>query len=271
MAKADFCFTFYDGDAAREMAHMNRLERGGYMDLIIQQRQRGHLSLDFIKKILGKDFESVWSAIEITLIKDEEGNYFIEWLENSEIKAKKQSRHQSENGKKGGRGNKKESETKPIQSQIKPNESKIKPLGDGDGDGDGFGNTEKGGVVEKTIIGEVVELWQQSGLTVETSEAKDIRELCEKILNIKDVAQADELKRHELLGVMEKIISWVKSDNNIKYYGSLKSINNNFSKIINAIKNNGKSTKQTKRTGEGSSPDELAEVVRRRFSNQPQV
>ena len=41
--------------------------------------------------ILGKDFESVWGAIEITLIKDEEGNYFIEWLENSEIKAKKQS------------------------------------------------------------------------------------------------------------------------------------------------------------------------------------
>ena len=147
MAKADFCFTFYDGDAAREMAHMNRLERGGYMDLIIQQRQRGHLSLDFIKKILGKDFESVWSAIEITLIKDEEGNYFIEWLENSEIKAKKQSRHQSENGKKGGRGNKKESETKPIQSQIKPNESKIKPLGDEDGDGDevkdvSFGKSE---------------------------------------------------------------------------------------------------------------------------------
>ena len=270
MAKADFCFTFYDGDAAREMAHMNRLERGGYMDLIIQQRQRGHLSVDFIKKILGKDFESVWSAIEITLIKDEEGNYFIEWLENSEIKAKKQSRHQSENGKKGGRGNKKESETKPIQSQIKPNESKIKPLGDGDGDENEivFGNTEKGGVGEKTIIGEVIEQWQQSGLTVDTSEAKDIRELCEKILNIKDISQADEQKRHELLGVMQKIISWVKSENNIKYYGSLKSINNNFSKIINSLKNG---TKQTKRTGEGSSPDELAEIVRRRFSDKQKV
>lgn len=126
-------------------------------------------------------------------------------------------------------------------------------------------------ISEKTIIGEVIDQWQQSGLTVEISEANHIRELCEKILNIKDIAQADELKRHELLGVMQKIISWVKSENNIKYYGSLKSINNNFSKIINSIKNNGKSTKQTKRTGEGSSPDELAEVVRRRFSNQPQV
>jgi hypothetical protein len=99
-------------------------------------------------------------------------------------------------------------------------------------------------ISEKTIIGEVIDQWQQSGLTVEISEAKDIRELCEKILNIKDISQADEQKRHELLGVMQKIISWVKSENNIKYYGSLKSINNNFSKIINSIKNNGKSTQK---------------------------
>lgn len=123
-------------------------------------------------------------------------------------------------------------------------------------------------ISEKTIIGEVIDQWQQSGLTVETSEAKDIRELCEKILNIKDISQADEQKRHELLGVMQKIISWVKSENNIKYYGSLKSINNNFSKIINSLKNG---TKQTKRTGEGSSPDELAEIVRRRFSDKQKV
>ena len=44
MAKADFCFTYYDGDATRDMAHMNRLERGAYTDVVIQQRQRGHLS-----------------------------------------------------------------------------------------------------------------------------------------------------------------------------------------------------------------------------------
>lgn len=106
-------------------------------------------------------------------------------------------------------------------------------------------------ISEKTIIGEVIEQWQQSGLTVDTSEAKDIRELCEKILNIKDISQADEQKRHELLGVMQKIISWVKSENNIKYYGSLKSINNNFSKIINSLKNG---TKQTK------SPHQLREM-----------
>ena len=106
-------------------------------------------------------------------------------------------------------------------------------------------------ISEKTIIGEVIDQWQQSGLVSEIGEAKDIRELCEKILNIKDISQADEQKRHELLGVMQKIISWVKSENNIKYYGSLKSINNNFSKIINSLKNG---TKQTK------SPHQLREM-----------
>ncbi len=39
MAKEDFCFTYYDGDAARDMAHMNRLERGAYTDVIISQRK----------------------------------------------------------------------------------------------------------------------------------------------------------------------------------------------------------------------------------------
>lgn len=103
MAKEDFCFTYYDGDAARDMAHMNRLERGAYSDLIVSQRKFGHLRLSLIKKTLGNDFDDVWESLEIILKKDEEGKYYIEWLDNSVEKMKKQSCHQSNNGKKGGR------------------------------------------------------------------------------------------------------------------------------------------------------------------------
>ena len=56
MAKEDFCFTYYDGDAARDTTHMNRIERGAYHDLIISQRKFGHLTIDQVKKILGRDF-----------------------------------------------------------------------------------------------------------------------------------------------------------------------------------------------------------------------
>src|SRR5688572_20200338 len=96
MAKADFCFNFYDGDATRDMAHMNRLERGAYMDVMIQQRQRGHLSLDDLKKFLSKDFDAVWGALEWVMKKDAAGKFFIEWLETSEARAKTHSKIQKE-------------------------------------------------------------------------------------------------------------------------------------------------------------------------------
>lgn len=97
MAKADFCFNFYDGDATRDMAHMNRLERGAYMDIIIQQRQRGHLSIEDIKRFLSKDFDTVWGAIEWVMKKAPDGKFFVEWLQNSEVRAKEHSTKQKEN------------------------------------------------------------------------------------------------------------------------------------------------------------------------------
>lgn len=78
----DPAFLFYDGDAARDVSHMNRLERGCYFDLIQAQRKAGRMSEDFIKKILGKDFESCWESVKICLTYVDH-MYFIEWVENS--------------------------------------------------------------------------------------------------------------------------------------------------------------------------------------------
>jgi 5-methylcytosine-specific restriction endonuclease McrA len=83
VAKEDFCFTYYDGDAARDKAHMTRLERGAYDDIISAQRKRGHLSIDDIKRVLSKDFTECWPSLEWILKKDAEEKYFIEWVDNS--------------------------------------------------------------------------------------------------------------------------------------------------------------------------------------------
>jgi len=130
MAKADFCFTYYDGDAARDMAHMNRLERGAYSDIIISQRKFGHLTKDQIKKILGKDFDECFGAIELVLKRDENQRFFVEWLEFSEKKAKLHSKRQSEN---------RNGKTKNNQTITKqqPNSILVTPLGDGNGDDNG--------------------------------------------------------------------------------------------------------------------------------------
>lgn len=96
MAKKDFCFTYYDADAARDMAHMNRLERGAYGDIISAQRKRGHLSRDDIKKVLSGDFEACWPSLEWILETDETGKFFIEWVDKSIEDRKTHSKIQKE-------------------------------------------------------------------------------------------------------------------------------------------------------------------------------
>jgi hypothetical protein len=61
---------------------MNRTERGAYIDLVHAQKKFGRMSLEIIKKVLGRDFESCWGAIELILSKEEE-KFFIEWLDTS--------------------------------------------------------------------------------------------------------------------------------------------------------------------------------------------
>lgn len=129
MAKLDFCFTFYDGDATRETAHMNRLERGAYYDVLIQLRQRRRLSIDDIKKFLSRDFEAVWPALEWILKKDEDG-YYIEWLENSIQKSTKHSKKQSDNIKIRYQ---KEETTYQSNDLVVPKNNLVIPLGDGYG------------------------------------------------------------------------------------------------------------------------------------------
>ena len=92
----DPAFLFYDGDAARDVSHMNRLERGCYFDLIQAQRKFGRLSINLIKKILGKDFETCWEGVKICLSYDNH-MYYIIWLEDSTKKREKYSESRRKN------------------------------------------------------------------------------------------------------------------------------------------------------------------------------
>lgn len=90
----DPAFLFYDGDAARDVSHMNRLERGCYFDLIQAQRKFGGFTVEQIRKILGSDFENCWGAIEIILMRDEAGKFYIEWVRESMINRKEYAEKQ---------------------------------------------------------------------------------------------------------------------------------------------------------------------------------
>jgi hypothetical protein len=97
MAK-DPAFLFYDGDAARDVSHMNRLERGCYFDFVQAQKKFGPLTIESIQKILGKDFEECWPALNLILTYDNH-MYFIAWLKDSIEKRQKYSESRSKNKK----------------------------------------------------------------------------------------------------------------------------------------------------------------------------
>jgi hypothetical protein len=89
----DPAFLFYDADASRDVSHMNRLERGCYFDLMQAQKKFCGFTVEQARKILGKDFDFCWSALELILQK--EGNvYYIEWLRESMEKRAKNNETQ---------------------------------------------------------------------------------------------------------------------------------------------------------------------------------
>lgn len=97
MAK-DPAFLFYDGDAARDVSHMNRLERGAYFDFMQAQKKFGPLNIKAIQKILGRDFDSCWPAL-IMCLSCVNDMYFIAWLKDSIEKRQKYSEGRSKNRK----------------------------------------------------------------------------------------------------------------------------------------------------------------------------
>lgn len=83
MAKGkDPAFLFYPGDASDDTQFMNRLERGCYFDLLKAQKKHRKFSIHLIQKVLGRDFESCWPAIEL-ILKKEGDLYFIDWVHDS--------------------------------------------------------------------------------------------------------------------------------------------------------------------------------------------
>lgn len=228
MAKEDFCFTYYDGDAARDKAHLSRLERGAYDDLISAQRKRGHLSLDDIKKVLSKDFECCWPALEWILKKDEAGKYFIDWLEMSLVKMRKHSEKQKQNV------------TKRYQRPTKdlPNSTLVVPLEDGNGNE--YGNSSLGeGSEGEQIVPAMLQQFQSEFPKYFIHKNDDfpaLRSIAEKIqkeqkLSYSITENADKIRRR-----WGELIQHVKGDKHFVKY-SLSQINKHFQSIIQSSSN----------------------------------
>jgi uncharacterized protein YdaU (DUF1376 family) len=78
MAK-DPAFLFYPGDYVAGTMYLDFECKGAYMDLLMLQFQKDHMSLHMIKQVLGHRFEHIWSLISDKFI-EKDGKYWNERL-----------------------------------------------------------------------------------------------------------------------------------------------------------------------------------------------
>lgn len=263
MAKEDFCFTYYDGDAARDKAHLDRLSRGAYDDIISAQRKFGHLTLDAIKRVLGSDFEKCWPPIEWIMKVDEEGKYYIEWLNNSVEKmraaAKKQKEKVDEYWAKK-KGEKYHGNTTEI-PRYKKNDTVDIPLEDGNGYGNIKDKEEenKGGMGEEgeeekgttklndtLLVPRMMTTWKAAAKTYPIDIDKDYPALqslarflfAQENINY-DVSNSDSIG--QILTIWQGLASYIASHDFFRKY-SLKQVDSHIQSIIQDYHNGKQNT-----------------------------
>lgn len=103
MAK-DPAFLFYPGDYVTGTMHLDFECKGAYIDLLMLQFNKGHMTLDMIKHMLGHKFEHIWAQIEDKFKTD--GKYY--W--NARLKSEKEKRVKYSESRQNNRNSKKENQ-----------------------------------------------------------------------------------------------------------------------------------------------------------------
>lgn len=87
MAK-DPAFLFYPGDWLGGTIGMTFEEKGAYIELLMLQFNRGHMTEDMIAHVLGQRFGQIWMKLKDKFQKDDEGMFFNARLDEEKDKRK---------------------------------------------------------------------------------------------------------------------------------------------------------------------------------------
>jgi len=79
--RKDFAFLFYVNDWAGGTMGMNRIQRGGYLDLLLYQFNNTCFSLDEARGVLGDDFDIVWRVAERKFTLNSNNMYYNEKMQ----------------------------------------------------------------------------------------------------------------------------------------------------------------------------------------------
>jgi len=86
----DPAFLFYPSDWMGGTMTMSRAQKGAYIDLLMCQFNQGHMTIEDIKIILGKDFDTMWEQkLKFKFRCNKNGLYYNERLEEEKEKRQK--------------------------------------------------------------------------------------------------------------------------------------------------------------------------------------
>lgn len=84
----DPAFLFYPNDYIGGTMGMTFEQKGAYIELLMTQFNRGHMTSHMIGQVLGQHSGQLWDTIKDKFIQDEEGLYYNARLEIEQIKRK---------------------------------------------------------------------------------------------------------------------------------------------------------------------------------------
>lgn len=265
MAREDFCFTWYDGDAARDMQHMNRLARGAYYDLVSFQRKVGPFTIDQARGILNKDFEECWPVVSLILKQDGEGKYFIEWVVTSMNRTRKNSKTNKERVAEywrkvvageiihNARGKKNQLNTENIPRNNSGINSEV-PYENGIEYEYGLNEVKEEGVGE-TAGGVVPDMLQQfkaenpKYLVDRRADYPELWQIARKIHSWLELPAKPEDKRNSMPIRLRwgELVKHIRGDSHLCKY-SIAQINKHFQSIVQSFSNGSKRTDKSSRT-----------------------
>lgn len=84
----DPAFLFYPNDYLGGTLGMTFEEKGAYIELLMLQFNRGHMTSHMIGQTLGQNADNLWSTLSSKFVLDENGNYYNERLDEEKNKRK---------------------------------------------------------------------------------------------------------------------------------------------------------------------------------------
>lgn len=249
MAK-DPSVLFYTSDYLTGTSHFSFAEKGFYMDILCQQQQKGHLSMAFIQRIAGSEFEKLWPAIKEKFLVDSSGNFFNERMDFEIEKRRKYSDSRSNNRKSNISKTHEKDVNNTSGSYVQHMENENENTNE---------NKDKEGVDEKFILPEMLKVFMLAHPTYPESKEHDYPALLKIGEFIKKQNKGHPLNSSKLLSIWDKMAKQISSG----WYSqkSLKSISTHIQAIYQETFNPSTNGKSSSNTGKNRKESAVTEAI----------